>query len=48
MDSKPVIKNDRTFVPLRVIGEAFGYKVHWDASEYKVIIDTKNNSLYFL
>ncbi|GAE86867.1 MULTISPECIES: copper amine oxidase N-terminal domain-containing protein [Acetivibrio] len=46
--SKPVIRNNRTFVPYRAITEAFGYNVYWDASEYKVIIDTKNKRRVFL
>lgn len=42
MDSIPVIKNGRTFVPLRVINEAFGYQVNWDSENYTVEINTKN------
>jgi len=29
LDSKPVIRNDRTYLPYRAISEAFGYKVYW-------------------
>jgi hypothetical protein len=47
MDSKPVIKNDRTFVPYRVISEAFGYEVYWNADEYKVNINTKSKKPVF-
>ncbi|NLD46282.1 MAG: copper amine oxidase N-terminal domain-containing protein [Clostridiaceae bacterium] len=47
MDSKPVIKNDRTFVPYRAISEAFGYEVYWNADEYKVNINTKSKQPVF-
>jgi len=47
IDSIPVIRNNRTFVPYRVISEAFGYKVYWDANEYKVTIDTKDKQPVF-
>ena len=30
MDTTAVINNDRTFVPLRAIGEALGYNVNWN------------------
>ena len=33
MDVKPfVTNNERTMVPIRFIGEAFGYDVKWDGS----------------
>ncbi|HEX9060925.1 MAG TPA: copper amine oxidase N-terminal domain-containing protein [Clostridia bacterium] len=44
MDSPPTIKSGRTFVPLRVINEAFGYKVSWNKETYTVEIDTKNST----
>ena len=47
LDSKPVIRNDRTFVPYRVISEAFGYEVFWNANEYKVNIYTHNKQPVF-
>ena len=30
-DAAPVIKNDRTLVPIRAVAEALGYSVSWDA-----------------
>jgi len=47
LDSKPVIRNDRTYLPYRAISEAFGYKVYWDEKEYKVIVDTKDRQPVF-
>ncbi len=39
LDCVPVIVNDRTFVPLRFIGEAFSYNVNFAPSTRQVIID---------
>lgn len=45
LDVAPSIKDDRTFVPLRAIAEAFGEKVDWDNDKRVVVIgegyDTK-------
>lgn len=38
MDTLPIIRNDRVFVPIRFIMEAFGAKVEWNGSERKVLI----------
>ncbi|MBU5668551.1 copper amine oxidase N-terminal domain-containing protein [Peptoniphilus sp. MSJ-1] len=38
LDSPAVIKDDRTFVPIRAIAEAFGEKVDWDKDNRTVII----------
>lgn len=38
MDTPPIIKNDRVYVPIRFIMEAFGAKVEWRALEKKVLI----------
>lgn len=35
-DQQPVIKNDRTFVPVRKIFESFGMEVEWDAEAQTV------------
>lgn len=45
LDSKPIIKNDRIFVPLRLISEAFGNKVKWDDKNRTVLItgDIRNS-----
>lgn len=37
---KPIIVNGRTFVPLRLISEAFGNKVEWDAAANAVRISS--------
>ena len=47
MDVAPVIKRDRTFVPLRFVAEHMGLKVDWDATSYTVILQTQNQSPYF-
>ena len=39
MDTTPVIKNNRTMVPARYIGEYLGAEVHWDAALRRVTID---------
>ena len=39
LDSAPEIKGGRTFVPLRFIGEAFGYNLKYVASTKQVVID---------
>ena len=38
LDVAPKIKDDRTFVPLRAIAEAFGEKVDWDKDKRIVVI----------
>ncbi len=30
LDSEPILKDDKTFMPLRAISEAYGYEVNWD------------------
>ena len=39
-DVPATIMNDRTFVPVRVVSEAFGAKVDWDANTKSVLIFT--------
>lgn len=39
-DSKAIMKDSRTFVPLRFISETFGAKVEWDAKTLTVKITT--------
>ncbi len=39
LDSAPVIVNDRTFVPLRFIGEALDYNVNYVTSTAHIVID---------
>ncbi len=38
MDVVPFIKDDRTFVPVRFVAEAFGGEVYWDGSDRRVDI----------
>lgn len=37
----PTIINDKLMVPVRFIGETFGFKVSWDNQDKKVVIDSK-------
>ncbi|HIE59320.1 MAG TPA: hypothetical protein EYP82_05200 [Hydrogenothermaceae bacterium] len=37
MDSKAIIVNGRTFVPLRFVAEAMGFEVQWDAPVVRLI-----------
>lgn len=50
IDVAPMIKNNRTFVPLRFISESFGNDVKWDNDSRIVIINKKEikevNTLY--
>lgn len=38
MDVAPIIKNSRTYVPVRFVSEALGCEVQWDAKTQKVTI----------
>ncbi len=38
LDTEPIIRKDRTLVPLRFIAEQLGAEVSWDAQERKVTI----------
>ena len=40
LDAAPIIKDDRTLVPLRAVAEAFSADVHWDQSTKTVDIVT--------
>lgn len=42
IDVAPLLKDNRTFVPLRFISENFGVKTSWDAKTYIVILETKS------
>ncbi|SHJ81977.1 N-acetylmuramoyl-L-alanine amidase [Tepidibacter formicigenes] len=44
-DVPPVILNDRTLVPVRLISENLGAKVTWDSKEYKVHINKDNKEI---
>lgn len=38
-DIAPELKNDRTFVPLRLIAELYGKQVNWDQNSYSALIN---------
>jgi photosystem II stability/assembly factor-like uncharacterized protein len=44
-DVPPVIKNNRTLVPIRFVTEAVGAQVGWDPQERKVTITLNNNKV---
>ena len=46
LDSPPVIKKDRAFVPIRFIAEAFGAEVKWSETSKKVTIKKDNSTIY--
>ncbi|HHU87154.1 MAG: exo-beta-N-acetylmuramidase NamZ domain-containing protein [Pelotomaculaceae bacterium] len=39
MDTSPVIRNDRTMIPVRYVGEYLGAAVHWDPEARSVAIN---------
>jgi len=41
IDTAPIIKENRTLVPVRVISESLGYFVNWNESEQTVVINTR-------
>ncbi len=43
-DVAPSIKDDRTFVPIRVVSNALGVGIHWDDEKKAVIIDSSEKS----
>jgi len=43
MDTIPVIKNNRTMVPLRYVGEFMGAQVSWDGDFYIVKVETQQH-----
>jgi hypothetical protein len=45
LDSPPVIKNNRTVLPIRAVVEALGGSVSWDATEKKVIVTLGTNNI---
>lgn len=45
-DSAPVIINDRTLVPIRVVAEALGFRVDWDGVNRAVEVHNDEKSLY--
>ncbi len=45
LDSPPIIKNSRTLVPFRFIGESFGADIRWDNKERRVDYKLGSESL---
>ena len=46
MDTKPIIVNDRTLVPVRAISEKLEYSVGWDQEHELVSISDKQNIIF--
>ena len=38
MDEPLQVQNDRTYLPVRFVGEAFGFDVYWDAPPQRVLL----------
>jgi len=45
LDSPPIIKNNRTLLPIRAIVEALGGSVSWDATERKVTVSLGSTNI---
>lgn len=48
IDSAPVIRNDRTMLPIRVVAEALGATVEWDDDTKTVSVETAGGGHTFL
>jgi hypothetical protein len=46
LDVPPQISDNQTFVPLRLVSEAFGAKVEWNEEGKYTKVETKENELY--
>jgi hypothetical protein len=46
MDTRPVIKNDYVYVPLRFIAESTGCNVNWDSGTYTAAITSSKTDTY--
>lgn len=44
-DVAPLIRKDRTYVPLRFVAEKMNLKVNWDGKEKKVIINSQKDNI---
>ncbi|NLW42464.1 MAG: copper amine oxidase N-terminal domain-containing protein [Tissierellia bacterium] len=44
-DIAPELKNDRTFVPLRLVAELYGKQVNWDQDSYSVFINNQGTEV---
>lgn len=45
LDSPPIIRNDRTLVPVRFIAESFGVDVKWDDKNRTVLLSSDNDKV---
>ena len=45
IDAAPYIRNDRTYVPIRALGEGFGADVYWDNDSRSVTIQLDGNTV---
>lgn len=45
LDSPPIIRNDRTLVPVRFIAESFGIYVKWDDKNRTVVLSSDNDKV---
>ncbi len=45
-DQKPIIKNNRTLVPIRFVAESLGYDVDWNPADHTAVIDNGRIILY--
>ena len=43
MDTSPILKDNRTYLPVRYVAETFGCEVNWDPSTKTVNITSKNS-----
>lgn len=43
MDATPIVREDRTLLPIRFVAEALAAEVRWDATERKVTINRDND-----
>ncbi|MBP1991615.1 stalk domain-containing protein [Paenibacillus eucommiae] len=48
LEVAPRIEDDRTFVPLRLISEAFGAKVEWDGKKQMATVKSDDLTLYVM
>ncbi len=45
-DQKPIIRNNRTLVPIRFVAESLGYEVDWNPADHTAVIDNGRIILY--
>jgi len=45
LDSVPIVRNDRTLLPIRFVAEALGAQVGWDEAQQKVTIQDSKTKI---